>query len=840
MVMMKNKSTFHLLNKMTLRSLKKGWTQFLAVILIGTIAVTLFVGLLSNADAFENQVNQVYKEGNLPDLWVTTSKYDQDDINEIQSLLSSDDQIEGRLYLPCEIPGHSVYLVVTQNSPEISKPYGEIESIETSENDEYFYVDKEMKKTEKSTGLGSYELGQSISFSFNLSSFGTIESKALDDFVLEGKENVFSKETLTLTSTLTGFVSHPENITKSSYNSSIIMISDKMFKKAFQSVLDENYDKSVHYLIYDALKKSFGFSSMYSKTLTNPNQYLIKVKDEKTISYLKRNIQEYYNSKDVNNLVLITEKKDMPFYVTLDNDVTQARQFTFVFPFIFFAVAILVILTTLSQMILKERSQIGTLKAIGLSKREITWHYISLSMAMVFIGILLGEIIGPLVIPNILGKKYLILYSLPSKKYTFPLVYGFLTAVVFLSITAIVTYLVIRRELKLKPVESMRPKPPSIKLKIKNSQRNKKVLSLSLNMGIRNIIFNKVKSAMVLIGVMGCTALLVCGFGINDTIDYGINHDVSIFRNADITVSFKSSRKKDDALIDISKIDGIKNVELSITSKTNLYKENGPQTSSNIYIIQQNSDFIHIDFKTDEVAISQKVSRVTNASVGDEIIFQYNNKNYKAKVGLVFDAFVFHGIFIHENASFLSDVSSNFKYPTAYIRLNDGVDANEISSKISSLSYVSSSTTQKDWKKSIDSVLSSVQVMTNAVKIFAILLAIVVLYNLSLMNFKERGRDIATLKVMGFSKFEIALSLLVESLLLTFVGVLLGFTLGYPFLTLVLNTNIVELVEYLIHINLISFVYSFLLTFVVALIVNLVLVRKTKKIQMIESLKSVE
>lgn len=130
--------------------------------------------------------------------------------------------------------------------------------------------------------------------------------------------------------------------------------------------------------------------------------------------------------------------------------------------------------------------------------------------------------------------------------------------------------------------------------------------------------------------------------------------------------------------------------------------------------------------------------------------------------------------------------------------------------------------------------------MTNAVKIFAILLAIVVLYNLSLMNFKERGRDIATLKVLGFSKFEIALSLLVESLLLTFIGVLFGFVLGYPFLALVLNTNIVELVEYLIHINPLSFFYSFLLTFVVAFIVNLVLVRKTKKIQMIESLKSVE
>ena len=841
MVNMKKKSTLSLLNKMTLRSLKNGWKQFLAVILIGAIAVTLFVGLLSNAASFENQVNKAYSDGNLADLWVTTSKYDQDDIDNIEGLLNEGDEVEGRLYLPCEIPGHTVYLVVTKDSPSISKPYGDIESLENVSDGEYFYLDKEMKQTASSSDIGTYALGQQVSFSFNLSSFGSLSSVSfLDDFVLEGKENIFTKESLTLTSTVTGFISYPENVTKSSYNSSIILMSDKTFKKAFQQVLDENFDKSCHYLIYNALKSSLGFSSMYSETLTNPNQYLITVKDTSKLTSLKNNIQEYFNSKDTNNLVLITEKKDMPFYVTLDNDVSQARQFTFVFPFIFFAVAILVILTTLSQMILKERSQIGTLKAIGLTKKEITWHYISLAMAMVFIGIVLGEIIGPLIIPNILGQKYTLLYSLPKREYNFPTLYALLTAFVFLGITALVTYLVIRKEIQLKPVESMRPKPPSVKLKAHDSKKNQKVLSLSLKMGFRNIILNKIKSLMVLIGVMGCTALLVCGFGINDTIDYGVDHDVTMYRNADITVTFASSRSKEDALIDISKINGIKTTELSITSKSSIYKENGPQTSSNIYIIQENSEFIHVDFKTDEVAISQKISRVTQATVGDEIVFQYNNKKYKATVGVVYDAFVYHGIMVHQNASFFKDIEASLKYPTVHVRLNDNADVDKVASQISNLSYVTTAATKKDWQKSIDSALSSVQVMTNAVKVFAILLAIVVLYNLSLMNFKERGRDIATLKVLGFSKFEIALSLLVESLLLTFVGVLFGFALGYPFLQLVLNTNIVELVEYLVHISPLSFLYSFLLTFIVALVVNLILVRKTKSIKMVESLKSVE
>ena len=136
--------------------------------------------------------------------------------------------------------------------------------------------------------------------------------------------------------------------------------------------------------------------------------------------------------------------------------------------------------------------------------------------------------------------------------------------------------------------------------------------------------------------------------------------------------------------------------------------------------------------------------------------------------------------------------------------------------------------------------MSGIKVMTNAVKVFAILLAIVVLYNLALMNFKERTRDIATLKVLGFSRKEISLSLLFETMSLTAVGVLFGLALGYPFMLGVLGTNVVELVEYLYCIKALSYFLSFVLTFVVAFMVNLLLTKRIRKVLMVESLKSVE
>lgn len=838
---MKKNSTLHFLNKMTLRSLKKNWTQFLAVIFIGAIAVTLFVGLLSNADVFENQVNSAYGDGNLADLWVTTSRADYDDYEEIQSLLGEDEEMDSRFYLPCQIPGHTVYLAISKDMPKVSKPYGAVECQENFDPAMFFFMDKEMKKKDGKDNLGNFSLGEEVSYSFNLSSYtNSDELKMLNGYVLPGKTNVLSGESISLSSKLTGFMSYPENVTKSAYNSSVVLISDKAFKAAFQKILDDNYEKSIHFFIYDALKKSLGFSSIFNDTFTNPNQYLIKVKDTKRIKVLKNSLQNYFSTKDDNNLVLITEKKDMPFYVTLDNDVTQARQFTFVFPFIFFAVAILVILTTLSQMILKERSQIGTMKAIGLSNIDIIRHYLAISMTMVFVGIIMGEIIGPLLIPRILGQKYLLLYSLPEMKYMFPALYGILTAVVFLGITAFVTVAVLHSELKLNPVESMRPKAPKMRLRSSAKSNSKNVPVLSLKMGIRNILSNKAKSLMVLVGVMGCTALLVCGFGINDTVTYGINHDVGLYKNADINVAFSSSQKKEDALNDMMQIDGIEKVELSITTKANIHKKDGPQTTSNIYIIPENSEFIKVDFKVDEVALSQKVSRVIHAEEGDTVSFQYNNVTYSAKVGKVYDAFVYHGIMVHQESMLFDSIRDSLGFVSASVRLKKDANPSKVAEQIKSLSYVTSADTREDWQKSIDSALSSIQLMTNAVKVFAILLAVVVLYNLSLMNFRERTRDIATLKVLGFSKQEIALSLLAESLILTFIGVLFGFLLGYPFLQLVLNTNIVELVEYLIYIHPLSFLYSFLLTFVVALAVNLVLIQKTRKIQMVESLKSVE
>jgi putative ABC transport system permease protein len=172
--------------------------------------------------------------------------------------------------------------------------------------------------------------------------------------------------------------------------------------------------------------------------------------------------------------------------------------------------------------------------------------------------------------------------------------------------------------------------------------------------------------------------------------------------------------------------------------------------------------------------------------------------------------------------------------------VGDYADSTDPTYKVDGLSYLLEADTTEDWTRQIDDIMSGVHIMTNAVKGFAIVLAIIVLYNLALLNFRERTRDIATLKVLGFTKNEIASSLLWETMSLTLLGVILGMLLGYPFLLAVLKLNTVQLVQYQYHIYALTYVISFILTFIVAFAVNAILSYGTGKVKMVESLKSVE
>ena len=250
---MNKKKAFSLLNKMMVRTIKQNLMQFIAIIVIGAIAVTLFVGLHANADVFESQVNTVYEGGNLADLWVTTKSYDEKDYDNIKDLLNDGDSIESRIYIPSESSAHSLFITVVDEIPTISKPYGKIINTEKNTIDDFIYIDNDLISLSDSYSI-LYNLGDEFSFTFDISSYNLGAYAALlNNFVKEGKENIFAKDSITLTTTVDGTMDYPENITKASYNHSVVLISEARIKRIARELLEENYKDNVVNLIYNYL-----------------------------------------------------------------------------------------------------------------------------------------------------------------------------------------------------------------------------------------------------------------------------------------------------------------------------------------------------------------------------------------------------------------------------------------------------------------------------------------------------------------------------------------------------------------------------------------------------------
>jgi putative ABC transport system permease protein len=826
------------------REIKHNWAQFLAIIGIGGIAVTLFVGLLANAESIEERVDYSYNSGAMADLWVTTSSYKEVDQKKIAAIVGEKGSVEGRFEAPGRVARNSVYSVITPSLPTISKPYAIAEASADHSSTHFVLVDTALAHGTDEESNKKFQVGQSLSVDYDISSYiDDAQAAKLDAFLSPGGTNIFKQNSITLSYTITGLMSYPENIKKASYSTSTFLIDDTTFKTAVQELLSKNFSAEGQKYIFEAMNGApLGWGDGTPEcpgTLTAPNQYLVSLKNHADSEEVKKGIQNYFDGKGDSNLYNLSDRANMPFVITMHNDVVQARQFTFLFPFVFFFVAILVILTTTSQIILKERTQIGTLKALGLSNKEIYAHYIMLTSAVVGIGILLGEVIGPILIPFILGKKYDILYTLPARTYVFPWLYGLLTAVVFLGVSALVTYLVCHKEVVLKPAESMRPVSLHIKKHDEKIHLPKKsVRFLSLKMAFRNILIDKLKSVMVVVGVMGCTALLLCGFGIEDTVYYGINHDMELGNNADISLTFSAPQSQATLAQDLH-VEGVASYE-PMTRSMSTISLGEKESNSYLYILAKDQgSHMKVDFPLDKVALSEKAANETGAKVGDKVRFSYGSFTYEEEVAVVYKAFIFNGVMLHaSNPDLLAHGEVTFQ--GAYIDKTPEADLATLKGVLQGISYVIEADTQADWWNQINDIMSGVLVMTNAVKVFAILLAIVVLYNLALLNFRERTRDIATLKVLGFSKKEIASSLLWETMSLTFLGVFFGMFLGYPFLLGVMKLNIVDLVQYLYTILPVSYLYSFLLTFVVAFVVNLALSFRTGQVKMVESLKSVE
>lgn len=762
------------------REIRSNFKSYLSVILIAALAVTLFTGIWANYRDFQDKLNEIYTVSSMCDGMITMNSADEDVENFLKEKSVT---YQKRIFATAKVDGKSVYIATFSADDKLDLPYSSSVKV-----DEYgVYADENFAKNHK--------CGEDFSVTTDISL----------------AENV--------TLNLTGTIIHPESLGNSVYNPSFIYVGKKALVKSLAISLDKY--KTLFGYTDEAFEKFIeGYLADYE------NQYLIKSADATS---LIDEAKTKFSGKE--SFVYALNRNNLPTNVTIEADVTQAKQLLYIFPVIFYLVALLIILTSVSQLINREQKNIGILKALGYSKIEILWHYTDVFIVLGLIGSAMGILLGPAIIPKVMGVKYGILYQLPKIRTAF-FRWEYLASLAILVVIILLTSVFACLDsINKVPAVSLRG-DNSVKMTLTSLSKFKIFgkVSLSVRMAFRNMRRKISRSLMVIFGVAGCSALLLCGFGVENTINYGLDLELGHYTPYDVTVSYSDGLSHFD---DVTALDGV--VAVDEYAKYSVTAQGEKVLSSYVYVMPSVPKIIDFGYDDNSVLVSSKLAKDIGVSAGDNVSFVYEGVTFTAKVTGIIDLCITQGIIISE---FL--FAETYFPPTgAFIKTKSGFAAATAES-IAGEKGILSATTMSDMRLRADEVLSSIRVMTMTIRIFAILLAVVVLYNLALLNFKERTKDIATLKVLGFSRFEIASSFIIEIIALTFFGSLIGLTLGYPLLYAVLSINETPLICYIYHIASNSYLYTVLLTCGTSFAINLFFAFLTNKVRMVESLKSVE
>lgn len=541
-------------------------------------------------------------------------------------------------------------------------------------------------------------------------------------------------------------------------------------------------------------------------------------------------------------------------YVCFESDTNVVQSVASVFPVFFFLVAALVCLTTMTRMIADQRTQIGIMKALGYSSGAIIGKYMFYSGSATVLGSIFGIAAGSFAFPAIVWFGYGLIYNLSGLTFTmnWPLAAGITAA--NLLVTLLVTWYCCAKELKCAPAELIRPKAPEAGKRIL-LERIPVVwndMSFMQKVSARNIMRYKKRIFMMLLGIGGCTALVLTALGLNDTIQNVVTrqYDDIILYDYEITMAYDMNEEEQEiffrdagddikdavflyrGLAEVSGGDAIKNATLTVTDGKKLCK-----------YIDLSYDGEPIDYPgRGEAAINYNLARqLGGIEVGDEIkLTTSEKKELTVTVSALFDNYVDSFVFISPETceEQLGEVP---EYKSALANAPDGADVNRCAEALThDVDGVRGVMLSVDTKARMSSMMDGLLVVVAAIILCAGLLAFIVLYNLTNINISERIREIATLKVLGFYPNEAAHYVFRENLILTGAGAVFGLGLGVALHAFVMNAIKVDMMYFKPHISFLSFAVSIVITFVFAMIVNAIMRRRIDNIDMAGALKSIE
>lgn len=836
-------------NKLTVREILSSKARFISILIIILLGVAFYSGIKSAGPDMNKAINNLYSEYKLMDSKIVSNfGLDDKDID----VLRNDDKILDYYAT------HSIDVNLTNSSNVIRvMEYNN----ESNIND---FIVIEGRLPEKSGEIAIDEEALKIDKDIKIGEEYIIDTD--DDTLKHFKETKFK---------VVGIVRSPMYIEKgsrgitSAYKGSI----DYFTVINSSDISMDSYTEL--YVRFKNVQELDGYSDKYKELMEENNEYLEKIyskrKEEKT-EEIRAEIQKQliqssgvsldYQKEGMVDLdkleYYIFDRTDNPGYLGYKDSINSLDKIASVLPVFFFLLAIMICLTTMTRMVEENRVEIGTLKALGYGNLEISKKYIVYASLASISGSILGILIGSNILPIIISNAYESLYSLPKLSIYYYKSYIIQSMLLSILCTVGASLFVIGVELRNKPSNLMRVKAPKLGKKILLERITPlwKRLNFNYKVTFRNIFRYKQRMIMTILGISGCMAILVTGFGLKDS-NVGIierqfeklwNYEAMVILDEN-TINEEMKEYNDT----LNKLPGYKNnlslhQESVIFSKEDMNNQEAtlyvPEYTDNLYdfvVLNDRESGEEYKISHDGVIITEKLANLLGVSIGDTIsMIDDNNTTYEIKVDKIAENYVKH--YIYMSPIYYEKIFGEKPVYNMQLLNIDGDIANEdeISSKLLECENVINVTLTSKIKKAMEESTANMNLVMVVIIISAGCLAFVVLYNLNNINVSERIRELSTIKVLGFFDDEVTMYILRENVVLTLLGIVTGSILGKVLHRFIIYTSETDTVMMYPKVSIISYVLSALITILFSIIVMIIMHIKLKKVNMIDALKSNE
>ena len=550
--------------------------------------------------------------------------------------------------------------------------------------------------------------------------------------------------------------------------------------------------------------------------------------------------------------IYVLERGSNVGYASYESDVSIVEGIARVFPVFFFLIAALICSTTMTRMVDDERTQIGTLRALGYTKGAILFKYLVYSGSAAGLGAALGYFAGVRLFPRAIWAAYGILYGFAEITIVDNIPMFLISLAVALLCSMGTTFAACRLELGRTPADLIRPKAPAAgkRILLERVPWIWKHMKFLHKVSARNIFRFKKRMIMMILGISGCTALVVAGFGVNDSVKGIVDNQYDHILKYDINAAYTEEVNSDilNKIDEEAGPDIEKKTVLLETSADVLYSKG----EKNAVVMVSENDSIRqcVDFHQDgrqlslpgkgEVLIDNRLANLLNVKTGDRIILKAGGEELKPlKISGIFENYAYY--YIYASAETYEEYfHEDFAPKSIYLTLKEGADEYKLGSYLSNMETAANVTIVSEIRSRVGNMLNSMNYIVALIIGCAGVLAFVVLFNLGNINISERVREIATLKVLGFYPRETSSYVFRENMVLSMMGMVLGLPLGVLFHHFIIQQIKIDMVSFRIYIRPVSFLFSVLTVLCFTVFVDLMMRRKIEGIHMAESLKSID